>query len=152
MVAYNTVKPNAYYDSVMLMLFSSKLGEVEGVKEAAVMMGTDHNKALMQDSGLLTAEAAAKITANDLVIGILGEDQASVDAALKVLEEQFENKTKSSAGDGRIKVKTQDAAVSQLGDPNFAVISLPGKYAAAETMKALKNGMHVLLFSDNVTL
>ena len=152
MVAYNTVKPNAYYDSVTLMLFSSKLGEVEGVKEAAVMMGTDHNKALMQDSGLLTAEAAAKITANDLVIGILGEDQASVDAALKVLEEQFENKTKSSAGDGRIKVKTQDAAVSQLGDPNFAVISLPGKYAAAETMKALKNGMHVLLFSDNVTL
>jgi succinyl-CoA synthetase alpha subunit len=32
------------------------------------------------------------------------------------------------------------------------VISLPGAYAARETRKALENGLHVMLFSDNVSL
>jgi len=34
----------------------------------------------------------------------------------------------------------------------MAVISLPGKYAADEAKKALYNGLHVMLFSDNVTV
>jgi succinyl-CoA synthetase alpha subunit len=33
---------------------------------------------------------------------------------------------------------------------NFALISVPGDYAAAEAMKALRLGMDVMLFSDNV--
>ena len=45
-----------------------------------------------------------------------------------------------------------DSAVKKLGEPNFAIVSLPGKYAGTEAMKAMENGMHVLLFSDNVSL
>ena len=33
---------------------------------------------------------------------------------------------------------------------NFALISVPGDYAAAEAMKALQMGMDVMMFSDNV--
>ena len=34
----------------------------------------------------------------------------------------------------------------------MAIISLPGKYAAYEAKKALNNNLHVMLFSDNVTV
>ena len=152
MIAYNEIRQNAYYDSVTLMLFSSKLGEIPGVREAAVMMGTDHNKSLMMNSGILKSEDAEKITANDLVIGVLAEDQSAVDAALASLAEQFENKKQSTAGDEHLRAKTMDSAVKKLGEPNFAIVSLPGKYAGTEAMKAMENGMHVLLFSDNVSL
>src|ERR1044072_1969236 len=33
---------------------------------------------------------------------------------------------------------------------NFALVSVPGDYAAAEAMKALRLGMDVMIFSDNV--
>ncbi len=152
MVLYNDVKKNTYYDSVTLMLFSGNITSAKGVKDASVMMGTDHNKSLMIKAGILSEDAAAKASPNDLIIGILAESEKAVQETVRLLEEQFENKTKASAGDERIKVKTLDGAVKQLGNPNFAVISLPGKYAKNEAMKAMKNGMHVLLFSDNVSL
>ena len=52
-----------------------------------------------------------------------------------------------------------DAPITSIGlavaqDParNFALISVPGDYAAAEAMKALHLGMDVMMFSDNVTV
>ncbi len=149
---HNVIKHNAYFDSVTLMLFSSKLSGIPGVLEAAVMMGTDHNKELMKSSGILSEELASKVTGNDLVIGIKAVSQAVIDLAIKTLDEQFENKNKSDEGTGKVKVKTIDAAVKKMDGLNFAIVSLPGRFAAAETMKCLKNGMHVLLFSDNITV
>ena len=35
-------------------------------------------------------------------------------------------------------------------EPTSALISTPGAYATAEALKALKRGLHVFLFSDNV--
>jgi len=35
---------------------------------------------------------------------------------------------------------------------NLALISVPGRYAAAEALKALRLGLHVFLFSDNVSV
>jgi len=37
-----------------------------------------------------------------------------------------------------------------LPDANLALISVPGAYAKFEAMKAIKRGLHVFLFSDNV--
>ena len=149
---HNVIKHNAYFDSVTLMLFSSKLGGISGVQEAAVMMGTDHNIELMKSSGILSQELASKVTANDLVIGIKAESQEVIDLAIKTLEEQFENKTKSSEKTDATRVKTVDAAVKKMEGLNFAIISVPGRFAAAEAMKCLKNNMNVLLFSDNITI
>ena len=41
-------------------------------------------------------------------------------------------------------------AVSRDPALNFALISVPGDYAAAEAMKALRLGLNVMVFSDNV--
>jgi len=39
-----------------------------------------------------------------------------------------------------------------MPDANLAVISVPGEYAAFEAQRALRRGLHVFLFSDNVSL
>ncbi len=39
-----------------------------------------------------------------------------------------------------------------MPDANISVISIPGQYARSEVMKSLDRGLHVLLFSDNVSL
>jgi succinyl-CoA synthetase alpha subunit len=44
------------------------------------------------------------------------------------------------------------AALAALPGANLAIISTPGPYATAEALKALKRGLHVFLFSDNVPL
>src|SRR5262249_12311814 len=44
------------------------------------------------------------------------------------------------------------AAVGKTPAANLALISVPGDYAAAEAMKALSLGLHVMLFSDNVPI
>ena len=43
-------------------------------------------------------------------------------------------------------------AVRELPDANVAIISVPGPFAALEAHKALRAGLDVLLFSDNVSL
>ncbi len=150
MVPYNEIKENAYHDSVTLMVISSKIAGIKGVKNAAVMMGTDHNKELMKNSGLLLPEYQ-DVASSDMIIGILAEDQEAIDKALETIEDELSNK-KTAVDSGEIRVKTLDAAIKRLPGLNFTVISVPGKYAKNEAMKALNNGLHVLLFSDNVSL
>lgn len=149
---HNIIKKNSYFDSVTLMLFSSKLNDVEGVTQAAVMMGTDHNKALMISSGVLEEAQQENITANDLVIGIVAQSQDAVDAAIAVLDAQFDNKKDNSAQNGNKRVKHLDAAVKELPDLNLSVISLPGRYAKSEALRCLNKDIHVMLFSDNISV
>lgn len=149
---HNVIKKNSYFDSVTLMLFSSKLNDVEGVKQAAVMMGTDHNKSLMVSSGVLDEAKLKDITANDLVIGIVADEQTIVDQAIAVLDAQFENKKDTSSKGGSKRVKHLDAAVKELPDLNLSVISLPGRYAKNEALRCLNKDIHVMLFSDNISV
>ena len=148
---HNVIKENAYFDSVTLMLFSSKLNDIEGVEEAAIMMGTDHNIDLMIGSKVLKKDVAEKISSNDLIIGIRAENQEVVDEALKVLEEQFDNKD-SGDDDKDVDVKTVEGAMKEKPGLNFAIVSTPGRFAKKEVRKCLNNGLNVLLFSDNVAL
>jgi len=45
-----------------------------------------------------------------------------------------------------------DIAFGTCGPANLALVSVPGDFAAAEARKALRAGLHVMLFSDNVPL
>ncbi|MDO4302582.1 MAG: acyl-CoA synthetase FdrA [Bacillota bacterium] len=149
---YFEIQKNVYYDSVTLMLLSSEINKLNGIAQAAVMMGTAHNIQLMTDAGLLTAQDGSNITPNDLIIGMIGQDEPVLDNAKQVLKEFFENKKSASENDEKIHVSSLDGAVTEMPDANIAVISVPGRYAAREAMKALKKNLHVLLFSDNVSL
>ena len=146
------ILPSAYYDSVTLMLVAKELLAMPGVQDAAVVMGTPANLGLMRDAGLLTAEAQAA-TPNDLVAAVLAEDDQAAAAALAAVEGLL------AAGAGGKEAEASQrrphslrAALRQAPDANLALISVAGRYAAREARLALAQGLHVMLFSDNVSL
>lgn len=150
MVTRNVVNKDAYFDSVTLMVASSKMCEVPGVENAAIMMGTDHNRSLMTNAKLIGPETP-EFTPNDTVTGVIADSEETIEKALSALEDYF-NKKKAASGSGEDRVKTLTAASKAKPGLNFTVISIPGRYAKAEVDKALDLGLHTLLFSDNVTL
>ena len=152
MVTYSEIRKNAYFDSVTLMLVSSEAEKTPGVQGAAVMMGTDHNKALMIKAGLLTDSESSDFGANDLFIGISAESEDAIDAAKAVIAAQFDKKADAADEDLARTAKTITSAVKKLPGANMSIVSLPGRYAKRAAMEAMKNGLHVLLFSDNVSI
>lgn len=142
------IKASEYHDSVTLMLVAKELASFPGVQDAAVVMGTEANKTIIEQSGLLTDEGR-KATPNDLIIVVKAE--GSTDAAFEAADKLLQKKT--GAGSGMdFSPKTIRSAVRSLAGANVAIISIAGRYAADEAWEALKQGLHVLLFSDNVSL
>jgi FdrA protein len=145
------IRKNAYYDSVTLMAISKKIEEINGVVNAVVSMGTEMNKELLQNTGMMTEEIE-KATPSDLIIAFRLLDESIKDKVLNEVEEALKKKTSSSKGESEVAPASIASAVKLLPNANMAVISLPGQYAAKEAMRALRKGLHVMLFSDNVTL
>lgn len=145
------IQKNTYHDSVTLMSLSGSIHQLVGVKEAVVSMGTQMNKELLENIGLLTEEAK-NATDNDLLIAVDADSEERVQEVMDFVNEQLYSK-KTAKKDGENKpVKTFKSALNRLPDANMAVISVPGKYAAREAKQAIKNGLHVMIFSDNVSL
>jgi len=146
LVTKSLVRKNEYRDSVVLMRISKELEELEGVRKASVMMGTDNNKQMLKDAGLFMDEVRSA-GANDLVIAI---DATSEEAAKQALSKVEGLLTAKEAEKGEIVYKTLGSALSALPDANLVVISTPGEFAAREAMRAINAGKHVMIFSDAV--
>lgn len=146
---YQTVKNNTYADSVTLMLYSSELSDLEGVAEAAVMMGTKHNIELLTASGLFRPDDQS-VSDNDMIIAFKVTDQAYIPGVLAHLEEYFADQP--AADQTTYQVRTIRQAKSHNPDLNLLLVSTPGKYAAYLAKQGLENDMHVMIFSDNVSL
>lgn len=146
------ILPSAYYDSVTLMLVAKELLAMPGVHDAAVVMGTPANLTLMRDAGLLTAEAQAA-TPNDLVVAVLAASDDETAAALAAVDGLLAAGKGGQQTEGAARrPRSLRAAVRQAPGANLAVISVAGRYAAREARLALAKGLHVMLFSDNVSL
>ena len=142
------IRPNAYYDSVTLMLISQDIEKIDGVENVMVGMGTETNKSFLVDLDMLTDDIK-KSTSNDLVIAIKGSEKA-IQEALKQVDEKLNEKVESSKSEER--PYSIEGAVEKDPELNMALISVAGEFAGAETKKALDNNLHVMLFSDNVSL
>ena len=138
-----------YHDSVSLMLVAKEIKNVEGVLDAAVMMGTDANKNLLKQAGLLTMEAN-EAAPDDLMI-VIKKDQ-DVDEVLMQTDAFLNKSAAHESGSGLGTPKSLRSAVVRNQKINFVEISVAGAYAAREAREALASGLHVLLFSDNVSL
>lgn len=144
-------KRSFYQDSVALMLLSKELSALPGIRLATAMMGTDNNKALLEEAGLRTAEGDAA-TANDLIVVVEADSEEAAARALARAEAGLAARREAVAQAGDVLPRTLESALRQLPDANLALISVPGPYAKAEALKALRRGLHVLVFSDNVPL
>jgi FdrA protein len=147
------VRRNAYADSVSLLQVTSRVATLPGVLDASLVMATDLNLDVLRDSGLLFPEAI-DAGPNDLLIAVRGQDAPSADAGLQAAERLLTERksTPQSGGAQRQAPRTIRAALRAEPESNLAVISVPGPFAAAEARQALAAGLHVFLFSDNVSL
>ena len=146
------VQKDSYFDSVFLMSLSKNLKESPGIDDAVVAMATPMNVELLTSQGYAGPELSGA-SPNDLVIAIDCDTAAAVDAAFAAAKELLTRKKAPSGAVGAAREPASlSAALELMPDANIALISLPGAYAAREARKALEKGLHVMLFSDNVSL
>lgn len=148
MTTAHRVVANAYKDSVALLAISSKLLALDGITAASVVMATPTNVENLVDAGLADGLRASP---SDLVVAVAGDGDAACEAALAAAGELLAERPADDR-EGAAEQPPPSIALAAMRDPslNLALVSVPGDYAAAEALKAVKLGMSVMIFSDNV--
>jgi succinyl-CoA synthetase alpha subunit len=141
----NFVKKNFHRDSVQLLHLSEEAKKIDGVKDAAIVMGTTTNKEILEKLGLLTGEGRSA-SESDMILAVMADSQTLIESALKEIEELI---LKPPSAKGR-SFYSVDAALQAAPDANLAVVSIPGEYAREIVLKLLDKGLSVHLFSDHV--
>ncbi|MDP8214056.1 MAG: acyl-CoA synthetase FdrA [Candidatus Euphemobacter frigidus] len=144
-------KTGEYFDSVTLMLVARSLTEMEGVDDAAVVMGTEENKQILAASGMLLDEFKDTSDTDLLIVGKAADEAKTDEVILKAEELLIESKQKKVSA-GEHQPKSIEGAIEQIPDANMVIISVAGRYAGDVAMEALEKGLHVMLFSDNVSI
>ncbi len=140
--------PNLYKDSVSLMTVSAQVTAIPGIEAASVVMASATNVDNLAQAGLGTFE----VRPNDLVVAVAGTEEACEEAI--ALADKLLSAAPGGGDDETAAAAPTTSIQMAVGkDPalNLALISVPGDYAAAEAMKALRLGLDVMIFSDNVT-
>src|ERR671924_2284049 len=150
MPVWNVVHKGVYRDSVTLMQLTRQLQVIDGVQRATVIMATPANRALLRDAGILTPDGDTA-SPNDLIIAVEADDMAAAQAGAQAAEAALSTSRASTLTlQASYRPHTLRSALTMLAGANMALISVPGLYAGHEAMKALRAGLHVMLFSDNV--
>ena len=162
------IKPNLYKDSVALMRIAEKLLADPAVTRATLVMATPANKDILREAGLLNA-AAEGGAPSDLIIVIECANDGAANAAFALVDGSLAGGSQAGGGKAEevvprsLNMALGMAAGKQSGSQttapstpsstaNLVQISVPGAYAGAEALKAVKAGLNVFLFSDNVPL
>jgi FdrA protein len=153
------VKRSTYFDSITLMKIARSLTSMQGIDDAAAIMATEPNLQLLDEAGLAPFEGIeGKVSSADVLIVVRASDDSTAQAALEAAEEQLTQRPAASSNGtdgmqtGQRQPRSLEQAVQLHPDARLAVISVPGMYAALEAERALRSGLHVFLFSDNVKL
>ncbi|MGD8997797.1 MAG: hypothetical protein PVH80_06775, partial [Anaerolineae bacterium] len=144
------IRSGTYRDSAILMQLQRSLASLPGVLDAGVVMGTEANKAVLAQSGLLAPEAEAA-GADDLVLVVQADDGAAAQAALGQVDDLFAARRREGIT-GEYRPKSLETAVQMMPHARWVLVSVPGRYAADVAQEALHLGRNVFLYSDNVSL
>ncbi|MBI3216894.1 MAG: acyl-CoA synthetase FdrA [Mycobacterium sp.] len=149
MTTRSRLYPNLYKDSVSLLAVTVKVTDVPGVDTASVVMASATNVENLARAGL----GQFDIRPNDLVVAVGGTEQGC-EEALALADALLSSAPGEDDGGATADAPPSSIATAKAKDRelNLALISVPGDYAAAEAMKALRLGMDVMVFSDNVTV
>ena len=139
-----------YLDSVKMMLISKSLRELSGVTDAVAILATKENRDILAATNMLV-DAILDAKETEIVVVVKANSEAEADAALAQADTLLNAKVGKSAGKEKA-ISSIKSAFSSLEHADICLISVAGKYAAAEAEKALDLGMHVMLFSDNVSI
>ncbi|WP_076261559.1 DUF1116 domain-containing protein [Intrasporangium flavum] len=142
------LRTGAYHDSVSLMQVSRTVAATDGVEAAQVAMATDLNLEVIRGMGFEVPDASP----NDLVVAVRGTDDGVVAARAAVDDALAGLRSASSGGGGFGEAparRTLGGAIAASG-ADLALVSVPGANATVEAFDAVRSGVSVMVFSDNV--
>lgn len=142
------VKKDSYYDSVVLMQLNAKIREIKNINNVKISMGTPQNKETLFKMGF--SDIVLRTTANDLIIAFEVQDKESISIVEESIKEILKERSEKSKANSEYKPSSLASSIKLFPEANFVIISIPGTFAAIEARKALNEGLHVMLFSDNV--
>lgn len=141
------IRSGVYHDSIVLMQLQAALAKLPGVRDAAAIMGTGENMALLAASGL-HPDSASGFGPDDLVIVVQADDEDTATRALGRIDELLARRR--GGGAEEFHPRSLGSAVRQFPSAHWALVSVPGRFAAGVARDALERGLHVFLYSDNV--
>jgi FdrA protein len=149
------VLPRLYRDSVALMAIASSTESLDGVARVGAVMATPANLEILRESDMLPDQLAA--APDDLVIVVRGTSDEVVDSALDAAEAALTSVESARRQEDRAAATIGEGIAAMTAeDPDrpatVATISIPGAYAAVVAERALRDGLHVFCFSDNVPI
>lgn len=148
---FTVIKKNNYQDSINLMLLTNEINSLEGVTKSQIMMGTEANKDIMNSAGLLSDEAK-EAAPSDMVIAIEALDDTIVNRVVEKVNQFLSDLSVKKVSQVTKSATSLEQALEMLPDANLALFSIPGEYGASEMEKALKKGLHVFSFTDNISV
>ncbi|MCE2483005.1 MAG: oxidoreductase, partial [Alphaproteobacteria bacterium] len=90
------IRAGFYLDSVALMRISRAVSDLPGVAEAALMIGTEANKSLLRDAGLLDSRGEGA-GPDDLIVAMRAGDEAAI-ARARTLAIELLDAPRAAAG------------------------------------------------------
>jgi FdrA protein len=139
---------DAYHDSLRLLAATRAIENADGVSWGAALMGTPQNVELLSQQGV----DAAGVRANDLVLAVRADSEGHAERALDAAVAALSAAPSAPLEAAQRRWRTTVDAAASLPGANIAVVSVPGPYAALEAHHALSAGLHVLMFSDGVSV
>jgi FdrA protein len=130
--------------------------DLPGVEDIGAVMATEANLELLLNANLMPTAFLDEQTAppgpEDLLIVVRAIDESHASAALSSAEEQLTSRGDRGAqhSDEMLPARSLEIALKRGPAANLAVISVAGEHAWLEAEQALRHGLHVFLFSDNV--
>jgi succinyl-CoA synthetase alpha subunit len=151
MVVKGEIRTGVYFDSVTLMIVGRDITAAAGVLDAAVVMGTRGNQAILKSAGLWLRQFDAA-AGTDLLLAVKAANAEAAAGALRAAGERLKTVRDRTAATDEWRPLSLEGALRILPGANVALISVTGRYAGEQAMQALKAGLNVMLFSDNVPL
>ena len=145
------VEKDRYNDSVLLMSISREVKALPDVTDAIVCMATPANLEHLARVGF-TSPQLSETSPNDLLIAVDAANKEALEAARAHTQKMLVERRRPSGLDTQARPRTLSEAVTVLPEANFLLVSVPGAYAAREAREGLRRGLHVMLFSDNVSV
>ncbi len=142
---------DSYFDSVFLMSISAEISRMPGISLGQILLATKTNRELLERQNF-SLKDHGDLGATDLIVALRADAPAGLDAAQSRLAELLKGRPRTANGSPGLRTVGLGGALRDRPEANLALISVPGAYAAYEAWKALAAGLHVMLFSDNVSL
>ncbi len=151
MIVKGMIKTGEYFDSVTLMQIARDISGMSGVEDAAVVMGSRENKSILESSDMLL-EMFQDTGDADLLIAVKAVDDATAEQAFETVAELMTARRNRVDSAGDYQPKSLEGALQFMPDASLVMISVAGKFAGDVARDALEKGLHVMLFSDNISI